>query len=132
MIGLDDKSPLAKRKIKGSVWDIFHSRYCMHNANISKHLGENISAYFVTNDYNLFTLLSRYSLTGILDPGDDSGTTSWYNSDFDYPHLDDDFLEKHTEKMLGLMYDRLKIDFQYDNENLYKMISTLEKENDIL
>jgi len=132
MIGLDDKSSSAKQKIKGSVWDIFHSRYCMHNTNISKHLGENISAYFVTNDYNLFILLSKYSLTGILDPGDDSGTTSWYNTDFDYPHLDDDFLEKSTKKMLNLMYDRLKVNFQYDKKKIDNMISTMEKENGML
>ncbi|UOY04968.1 hypothetical protein L0P88_13510 [Muricauda sp. SCSIO 64092] len=67
MIGLDN-DPVSAKKIKGSAWDIFHARYCLNNANISKHFGENISSYFVTNDYNLFGLLSKYSLTGIIDP----------------------------------------------------------------
>lgn len=129
MIGLDDAGSKAKKKVKGTLWDIFHSRYCMHNANISKHLGEAISAYFVTNDYNLFSLLSKYSLTGVLDPGDDSGSTSWYNTDFDYPHLKRDFLEKHTERMLNLMYDRLNIDFEYNKEKVRKTIKILESLN---
>ena len=129
MIGLDDNSSSAIKKIKGTVWDIFHSRYCMHNANISKHLGEDLSAYFVTNDFNLFNLLHRYSLTGIIDPGDDSGSTSWYNTDFDYPHLDNEFLERYTEKVLKLMYERSKVNFEYDKEKINRMILTLEKEN---
>lgn len=129
MIGLDDAGSKAKKKVKGTLWDIFHSRFCMHNANISKHLGEEISAYFVTNDHNLFSLLSKYSLTGVLDPGDDSGSTSWYNTDFDYPHLKRDFLEKHTERMLDLMYDRLKMDFQYDKQKTKQLIQRLENMN---
>ena len=130
MIGLDDGSEKAKKKIMGSVWDIFHSRYCTHNSNISKHLGENISAFFITNDRNLFSLLSKFSLTGIINPDNDSGSTSFYNTDFDYPHLDDGFLEGHIKSTFDLMYERINFEFEFDKEKVNNQLRLLEQLND--
>lgn len=105
MIWLEGKEHLIKKKIVGTAWDITHARFCSNNFSLSKKLGENLNAFFLTSDTNLFKLLSESSLTMIFDSGE-IGSSSMINTSFDYPHFDESFLNKNNTKMMELITER--------------------------
>jgi len=130
MIWLDGKKEVLRKKLIGTAWDITHSRLCSNNVLISKTLQENISAYFVTSDFNLYNLLSSYSITMILD-NKNLGATTLYNTDFKLPHLDKSFIDKNNKMMLDMAYDRLNQKIIFDIKRVLKIIVELEKINNV-
>ena len=130
MIWLEGKNNLIQKKIIGTAWDITFARFCSNNFSLSKKLGENLNAYFLTSDTNLFKLLSENSLTMILDSGE-IGSSSMINTSFDCPHFDESFINKNNRKMLELITERFNQEIIFDKNKVVDLIINLEKTNNV-
>lgn len=131
MIWLDGKQELIKKKLIGTTWDLLHSRFCSDNMMLKKALGSNIAAHFLTNDYSLFKLLYKYSLTIIVDAGQEIGITRVNNSNYDLPHLKGAFLDKQNRIMIDLLSTRFNKKIDFHKQRVLSLIDELEKQNGI-
>lgn len=128
MIGLESKKDSVKKLLMGTIWDFTHARLCMNNMKISELLETNINAFFLTNDRNLFRLISKFSLSMYLENGDKKPTVV-YTSDFEYPHFDEEFRKQQIEESFELMYKGIKQKFEFNREKIEKQIHQLELAN---
>lgn len=132
MIGLDSNIKDVKKKLMGTCWDIFHSKTTSNSFRLFELLGKNIAPYFLTSDANLFNIFKNFSLQLVKD-GEGKFTSSFIlTSDFSYPHLKDDFVDKQNEKMMNVFIDRRNIKYEFDEERISKLIKELEIENKLL
>lgn len=132
MIGLDCKQTDIKKKIKGSTWDIFHSKNASNSYNFNKILANKVYPIFMTNDTKLFRLFKNFKFSFAKDGDEISNTSSFYNSDFSYPHFDNTFLEYNNKKMIKLFIDRRDKTSLFDSGKIDTLIKQLEIENNIL
>ncbi|MAQ76081.1 MAG: hypothetical protein CL613_07095 [Aquimarina sp.] len=131
MIWLDGKARQTRKKLWGSAWDIMHARVCTNNYTMSLYFEEKTEAFFLTNDRSLFTLLSDFNLMGIVNSGGQKSITSIYNVNFDYPHLDDEFLDDHLKRLFDEMYKSIKREYRFDRDFVIQEIKKLEELNGI-
>lgn len=132
MIGLDSKQSEVKKILLGTCWDFFHSRYTTRRFEVSKILHENIHPYLLTSDGNLSNILKDFSLTIIKDGGDNYRSSFILNSDFTFPHFEDSFLDRQSEKMQAHFIDRYNKERFFDEGKVDHLINELELENGIL
>lgn len=126
MVWLEGKIDQVKKKVLGTAWDFFHARQCTNNAMLSKGLNENLSAFFVTSDNNLFKLFQQKNLSLVVDAGKGHGISSISSSNSDLPHLDHDFLEIQNKKLIELFLDRALQELKWDRDKTKAMIVDLE------
>lgn len=131
MIGIDGDNNLTKKKLIGTAWDIIHSRFCSNNISLSNFLNEPVSAYFLTDDKNLYTLLSKFNLNLVLNHNNENGVITMFNSDNDCPHLDQAFFESLNQLMVTRLFNRINKPSKYDVEKVKVIIVDLEKRNNI-
>lgn len=131
MIWLEGKENLSKQKIKGSTWDILHSRLCTNNYEFSNLLGEPIYAHFITGDNNLFELFSNTNLEKVINTNLDK-TTSLYKIKIDSRHFEDELIDEISGIMKKEFEERI-INFEYDfnEKKIFKLIEDLELKNKI-
>ncbi len=132
MIGLDCKAYDVKKKLIGTSWDIFHAKTTSNSFRLFQMLNKNISPYFLTSDANLFNLFKNFSLTLIKDGGDSFTSSFLINSDFSFPHLGNDFIDKQNTKMLNVFIERRNSTYEFDKLKVDKLIKELELENEII
>lgn len=132
MIGLDCKVNEVKKKLLGTSWDIFHSKTTSNRFRLFKMLSKNFSPYFLTSDANLFNLFRNFGLTLIKDGGDNFTSSFLLNSDFSYPHLANDFIDRQNKKMMNIFVDRRNHKNEFDKTKVSNLIRLLEIENEIL
>lgn len=132
MIGLDSKQSYVKKIVLGTCWDFFHSRYTTRRFEVSKILQENIHPYLLTSDGNSSNILKDLSLTVIKDGGDDFRSSFILNSDFFFPHFEESFLDKQSEKMYEHFINRYNKERFFDERKVDNLIKELELENGIL
>ena len=131
MIGLDSSGFDAKKKIVGTSWDMFHTKFTANSFRLSEILQRNIYSHFLTSDNNLFKIFENLSLEVIKDGGDDFVSSFIMTSDFSYPHLDDSFTDRNNDKLIEIFLDRRNIQYTYNKIEVAKMIADLELENGI-
>lgn len=131
MIGLDSKGTEAKKKILGSAWDMFHTKFTANSFRLSEILQRNIYSHFLTSDNNLFRIFENLSLQVIKDGGDNFVSSFIMTSDFSYPHLDESFISRNNDKLFEIFLDRRNQQYIYDKVKVEKMIADLELENGI-
>jgi hypothetical protein len=131
MIALDSKSSNVKKILIGTSWDIYHSKNTTNSFRLFQILGDNILPYFVTSDSNLFGLFKKYNLALIKDGGKDLNSSFIINSEFDFPHLSNDFIDKQNKKMMDYFIERRNNNSKYDKQKMDKLIENLERENDL-
>jgi hypothetical protein len=131
MIGLDSKGGDVKKKLLGTSWDIFHAKTTSNRFRLSQILGKSIWPYFLTSDSNLFNLFKNFSLRLIKDGGEDFTSSFLLNSDFSYPHLGIDFIDRQNKKMMNIFVERRNIINKFDKEKVDKLIIELELKNEI-
>lgn len=131
MIGLDCKEKAIKKSIKGTAWDIFHSKNASNNFRINQMLQENIHSIFMTDDLNLFKIFQNRSLTLIKEGNEKISTSFLFNASFEYPHFDNNFIDYQNEKLLNLFVDRRNHKYIFDKEKVQGMVKELELENGI-
>lgn len=131
MIGLDYKEKSIKKNIKGTVWDIFHSKNASNNFRLNQMLQENIHSIFITDDFNLFKIFKNRSLTLIKDGDGQVNTSFLFNASFDYPHFDESFIDYQNERLLNLFIDRRNRKYKFNQDKVNNMIRELETENGI-
>ncbi len=131
MIGLDNKPSDVKKKLLGTSWDIFHAKHTSNSFLLSKMLHENLYPYFLTSDANLFNIFRRFSLTLIKDGRENFATSFLLNSDFDFPHLDESFIEKQNKKVFNEFVDRRNQIYSFDEIKVNQLITALEFENGV-
>jgi len=132
MIWLDGDQKLLKKKLIGTSWDIFHTRLCTNNFEFAKILGnKNIEGYFITNDKLLFNLHAHYSLSGVIEKSENFGTMKVFNTDFNIPHFNDDFIEKQNKKMIEEMTERFNKPSKNNVELTKRLIKYLEEINNV-
>lgn len=132
MIGLDSNIRDVKKKLMGTSWDIFHSKTTSNSFRLFELLGKNIAPFFITSDANLFNLFKNLSLQLVKD-GEGNFTSSFiFTSDFSFPHLKNDFIDKQNERVMNVFLDRRNIKYEFDEEKVSKLIKELEIENKIL
>lgn len=132
MIGLDCKDSEVKKKLIGTSWDIFHSKTSSNSFRLFQFFGKNISPYFLTSDTNLFNLFKNLNLLLIKDGGDNFNSSFILNSDFAFPHLDKDFIDRQNRKMMNIFVDRRNISFEFDKQKIDSLIGELVLENKII
>ncbi len=132
MIGLDCKTNEVKKKLFGSAWDIFHSKTTANSFRLFQMFGENFSPYFLTSDANLFNLYRNLNLTLIKDGGENFTSSFLMNSDFSFPHLEIDFIDKQNTKMMDLFLDRRNNEYNFDRTKVTNLIQQLELENNVI
>ena len=132
MIGLDAKRSDIKKKVLGTCWDFFHSRYTTRRFEVSKILQQNIHPYLLTSDGNLSNILKKLSLRIVKNGGDDFRSSSILNSDFSIPHLDDSFIDRQNRKIFDHFLDRATKERCFDEAKVDRLIQDLELENGIL
>lgn len=132
MIWLDGDEKLVKKKLIGTSWDIFHTRLCTNNFELSKIAEDRkIEGYFITNDELLFNLHAQYNLSSVIKKTEDFGTLKIFNSDIDIPHYNDNFIDKNNKMLLDAMTERFNKPTK-NNVGLTKLlINDLEKTNKI-
>ncbi len=131
MIALDSKSSNVKKILIGTSWDIYHSKNTTNSFRLFQILGDNILPYFVTSDSNLFGLFKKYNLALIKDGGKDLNSSFIINSEFDFPHLSNDIIDKQNKKMMDYFIERRNNNSKYDKQKMDKLIENLERENDL-
>lgn len=131
MIWLDGKENEIRRRLWATAWDIFHSRISCNNLKLSKVIGKRINSTFVTNDFNLFNLVSQLSLTAIIENSEKVITTSMLMGAFDFKHFDFDYVDKLNTNSLDLLAKRVNKKKEFNEDKLTKMIIELEKINDV-
>ncbi len=132
MIGLDCNEKDVKRKILGTCWDIFHSKNTSNRFRIQQMLKENIYAYFLTSDLNLFKMYQNYNLSVIKD-GDNGIMPSFlFNSDFDLPHFEESFIYEQNKKIFNIFLERYNKKYTFDLEKVNNLTKQLELENNII
>jgi hypothetical protein len=130
MIWLDGDKKLLKRKLIGTSWDIFHTRLCTNNFEIAKILeNKSIEGYFITNDNLLFNLHAQYSISGVIEKSENLGTIRIFNTDFNLPHFNKDFINKQNEKIIKEMSERFDKPLKNNVELTKTLINDLEKIN---
>jgi len=132
MIGLDCKVTEVKKKLIGTAWDIHHSKTTANSFRLYQILGKNISPYFLTSDANLSNLFKNFNLRLIKDGGDNFNTSFILNSDFSFPHLGNDFIDRQNKKMMNIFVDRRNSTYEFDKVKVDKLIRELEIENEII
>lgn len=132
MIGLDCKVGEVKKKLIGTAWDIFNSKTTANSFRLFQILGKNISPYFLTSDANLFNLFKNFNLRLIKDGGDNFNSSFILNSDFSYPHLGKDFIDRQNEKMMNIFVERRNSQYEYNKLNIDRLIRELEFENEMI
>ncbi|WP_367867580.1 hypothetical protein [Pedobacter sp. WC2423] len=131
MIGMDSKGANVKKKLIGTAWDMFHTKFTANSFRLSEILQRNIYSFFLTSDNNLFKIFENLSLEVIKDGGDDFVSSFIMTSDFSYPHLDESFIDRNNEKLFEIFLDRRNQQYIYDKVKVDKMIAELEFENGI-
>ncbi|MEC5145784.1 hypothetical protein [Chitinophaga sp. 212800010-3] len=132
MIGLDSNQSDARKKILSTCWDFFHSRYTTRCFEISRILQDNIHPYFLTSDTNLSNILKNFSLTIQKDGGEDFRSSSILNSDSEFPHFEESFLDKQSKKIFDHFVNRYNKERFFDEIKVDLLIKELELENGIL
>lgn len=129
MVGLDCKQAVVKRKLLGTTWDMFHSKFTANSFRISEVLQRLIYPFFLTSDANLFRIFQHFGLEVIKDGGENFVSSFIMTSDFSYPHFDQSFIDRHNEKMLEVFLDRRNHEYDFDELKVSTLISALEFEN---
>lgn len=129
MIGLDSEKESAKKNLLGTTWDIFHSRNTSNNFRLSKLLQDNILAIFMTSDLNLFKMFQSLSLRLVKNGDEDVNSSFLFNSDFSFPHFDENFIDQQNRKIMKIFIERHSHKYRYDHIKVCQMIETLEVEN---
>lgn len=132
MIGLDCKDSEVKKRLNGTSWDIFHSKTASSSFRLFQILGKNFSPYFLTSDGNLFNLFKNLNLRLIKDGGNNFNSSFLLNSDFAFPHLGDEFIDKQNIKMMNIFLDRRNSTYEFNKQKLDIHIRELEVENKII
>jgi hypothetical protein len=132
MIGLDSNIKDVKKKLMGTCWDIFHSKTTSNSFRLFELLGKNIAPFFLTSDANLFNIFKNLSLQLVKDGGGNFTSSFIFTSNFSFPHLKNDFVDKQNEKMMNVFIDRRNIKYEFDEEKVSNLIKELEIENKIL
>lgn len=132
MIGLDSKPADVKKKLRGTAWDMFHSKFTANSFRLSEILQRPLYPFFLTSDANLFRIFQNFSLEIIKDGGEDFVTSFVMTSDFSFPHLDKSFLEKNNKKLFDLFVERRNQQYVFNEEKVDRMILELEIDNNIL
>ncbi|TDX87311.1 hypothetical protein [Epilithonimonas xixisoli] len=132
MLGLDSKPKEVKKKILGTSWDMFHSKFTTSSFRLFEILQRNIYPYFLTSDSNLFKIFQNFSLHILKDGGGNFMSSFISTSDFNYPHFEDSFIDKNNEKLFNSFVDRRNQEYEFDRVKVDKMISELELVNGIL
>ncbi|MDB4925942.1 hypothetical protein [Mucilaginibacter sp.] len=132
MIGLDSRGADAKKKLKGSTWDIFHGKNVSNSFRLFDMLGRSFKPYFLTSDANLFKIISQISLTLIKDGGENFMSSFIANSKLAFPNYNMDFVEQQNEKMIKVFVDRRNKEYDYDPQKINRLIEELELENYLL
>lgn len=131
MIGLDNKLEDVKKKLKGTAWDMFHSKFTANSFRISEILQKDIYPFFLTSDANLFKIFQNFSVEIVKDGGENFVTSFVMTSDFSYPHLDETFIKKNNKKIFDLFVNRHNRQHVFNEGRVDRMIFELETENDI-
>lgn len=132
MIGLDSSPKDAQKKLIGTSWDMFHSKFTANSFRLFEILERNIYPFFLTSDANLFRIFQNFSLEVIKD-GDNSYVTSFVlTADSLSPHFDDSFIEKNNEKLINLFLERRNHKYIFDEIKVNELIKELENENKII
>ncbi|MFC6101233.1 hypothetical protein [Olivibacter domesticus] len=132
MIGLDCKPAEVKRKLIGTTWDLFHSKFTANSFRLFQVLKRNIYPYFLTSDSNLFKIFQNLSLTVIKDGRDDIVSSFLLTSDFSYPHFDESFINRNNEKLITAFVDRCNLKYSFDAMKVNKLINELELQNGVV
>lgn len=107
-----------------SAWDLFHAKVSCHRGQLSEIVSQNVYPIFVTNDYNLATLISpevssyiRYEHTRL----------SFVDGEV-YSGYSEDFFERLNKRFIELNLNRIKKNTNrtLDTENIKKVIKKLE------
>lgn len=131
MIGLDCKPTDIKKKLLGTSWDMFHSKFTANSFRLFEMLQRNIYPFFLTSDSNLFKIFQNLSLHLIKDGGENYISSFVSMSDFNYPHLDKSFINKNNEKLFNSFLDRRNQEYEFDRAKIDKLIAKLEITNGI-
>ena len=131
MLGLDSKSTEIKKKIVGTSWDMFHSKFTTSSFRLFNILQRNIYPYFLTSDTNLFEIFQNFSLHIVKDGGENCMSSFISISDFNYPHFEESFIDKNNEKLFNSFVDRRNQEYQFDRVKVKKLIFELETINGI-
>ncbi|MEI9956235.1 MAG: hypothetical protein WDM90_08020 [Ferruginibacter sp.] len=129
MIGLDCKQSEVKKRVKGTCWDIFNSKNTTNSFRLFEILERNITPFFLTSDANLFSIFKNFSLTLIKDGGENFTSSFLLNSDFAFPHLEEDFIDRQNKKTMEIFVDRHNINYEFDKKKVNQLIKHLEIEN---
>lgn len=132
MIGVDSKANDLKKTLWGTAWDFFHSRIVCNNVDVaSRFFEENVYSTFITNDSNLFKLISQISLEAKFFLPNDEASTSVLIANNNLPQFEAAFLESFNEKMKKTFRDRLLKEKSYNESKVLEMIEKLEYVNSI-
>ncbi|MBO9676307.1 MAG: hypothetical protein J7577_22895 [Sphingobacteriaceae bacterium] len=131
MVGLDNEGAAAKKKLMGTAWDMFHTKFTANSFRLSDLLQRSVYPFFLTSDSNLFKIFENFSLEVFKDGGEAFVSSFIMKSDFTYPHLDDSFIEANNKKLLDIFIDRRNQQYFYDKLKVSRMINDLEFENGI-
>ncbi|HAF28295.1 MAG TPA: hypothetical protein DCG75_04525 [Bacteroidales bacterium] len=131
MICIDTKKHDVKKILWGTSWDIFHSRINGNNAEFSGYFGEKIYSTFITNDSNLFKLISKISLEAIFLNSENNSSTSMIVASNELPHFEPAFIDESNSKMKNIFSNRLLIKKQFNESKILEMIEKLEYSNNV-
>ncbi len=132
MIGLDSKPKDIKKKIWGSSWDMFHSKFSANGFRLSQILERNIYPFFLTSDANLFKIFQNLTLEIIKDGRDEFVSSFIMTSDSNFPHYEETFFESNSEKLLNLFVERRNNEYSFNEEKVNELILDLEIQNGIV
>ncbi|ABG60187.1 hypothetical protein CHU_2945 [Cytophaga hutchinsonii ATCC 33406] len=132
MIAVDCKQSEIKKIIKGTAWDIFHSKNASNSFRLYKMFGENLFSFFMTNDNNLLRIFKNTTLEIVKDGNENFNSSFLYTSDFSHLHFENNFIDIYNLKMMNLFIDRSTKIYNFDNEKVESLIKNLEIENGIL
>lgn len=129
MIGLDNKPSDVRKKLMGTSWDFFHAKNCTNSFRLFEMLQKNIWPFFLTSDANLFNIFRGLSLSLVKDGGSDYTSAFMMASNFDFPHLSEQFIDRQNEKAFKVFVDRRNHVSAPDGPELDLLIRELEAEN---
>ncbi|MGJ1367893.1 hypothetical protein [Sphingobacterium spiritivorum] len=131
MVGLDCKTTEIKKKLLGTSWDLFHSKFTANSFRMFQILQRQVYPFFLTSDSNLFNIFQNLALRIVKDGGQNYLSSFVSMSGFNYPHFDKSFIDKNNEKLLNTFIDRRNHKYIFDREKVDHLISELETANGI-
>ena len=132
MIALDSKTSDIRKILMATAWDLFNAKNASNSFRFFKLFGENVYPIFMTNDNNLFELFRGSSLTFIKDGGKHLESSFLHNSEFEYPHLDEQFIQWNNENHLEALIDRRNKPPKIMDETILPFVQILESANGVI